>query len=110
MKLITVPLSQAALVRLDYDTNEDGDLCEIALTDYDYTTLWEIGVLEELNEKLGIMIDDYEDESITMEQLAVAKKIVSDYAKHKQSVKPLLDLLNQIILAEQKHTGVFFYF
>ena len=72
--------------------------------------LWEIGVLNELNEKLGIMIDDYEDESITMEQLPGARKIVSNYIKRKQSVKSLVDLLNQIILAEQKCAGVFFYF
>ncbi len=70
----------------------------------------EIGVLNELNEKLGIMIDDYEDESITMEQLPGARKIVSNYIKRKQSVKSLVDLLNQIILAEQKCAGVFFYF
>ena len=110
MKLIAVPLSQAAMERLDYDSNQDGDLCEIALADCDYKVLWETGVLDELNSKLGIMIDDYEDEFIRIAQLPLAKKIVLNCVQIKQDVKPLLELLNQIELAEQKNTGVFFYF
>lgn len=58
MKLICVPLTQAAMKRLDYNENIEGDLMELNLLQEDYEILENIGYFDNLNKQLGLMIDD----------------------------------------------------
>ena len=110
MKLIVVPLTRDALERLDTDSNIEGDLSELLLSNKHFIELWESDIFNKLNESLSIMIDDFEDEQISIKQIPEAKKIVLGTIKENQDVKPLIDLLDQLELAEQKETAVFFYF
>lgn len=110
MKIISVPVNLEAMNRLDYDICEESDLIEINLDNEDFRVLWETGVLDVLNKKLGIMIDDFEDESIGTEQIPLAKAIVAKFAELIPNVKVLKDLKYLVDVAEEKKTGVFFFF
>ncbi|EPK6165134.1 hypothetical protein KY207_004320, partial [Providencia stuartii] len=64
MKTITVPLSKEAMHRLDYNESIDGDLLELELSDNELHILNKVNLFETINYKLGLNIDDYEDENL----------------------------------------------
>ena len=78
--------------RLDYDSCIEGDLIEITLDNDEFNELWHTGVLEELNQKLGVIIDDCEDEMISMKQLSLAKEVLITWTKENPNVKILKEL------------------
>ena len=105
MRYITVPINKAAMIRLDYDQNIEGDLVEITITEEELDSLWKL--FQELNLLLGIHIDDYETEEVTdYKKLLEMKKILiannTDYLTKK--------ILHLIGLAIDYKTGIFFFF
>jgi|GEM_PF-2192040 len=62
MKCISVPLTQQAMERLDYDCCKPGDLFEVVLNATDERALAETDIITLLNASLNICIDDFEDE------------------------------------------------
>lgn len=52
------------MARLDMDEATDEELAVLQLGPEDFDALWQTGVLQDLNERLDILIDDYEDESV----------------------------------------------
>jgi len=110
MKSICVPTSSDAMSRLDTDTCIDGDLVEIALDQSDFNELQKSGLLSELNSTLGLMIDEYEDESILNSNLDSAITIYEKYIDklnlNENKVTRIQDVLE---LARNKDTGVFFF-
>ncbi|WP_127960473.1 hypothetical protein [Serratia microhaemolytica] len=112
MKYISVPTNQEAMARLDLDQCIMGDLIEFTLNKVDYAALWSTGVIDEINEKLNVSIDDYEDERITgIEKLTEAKRIVESKKALNKSNDIIIDnLLLQINSAIENNTGVFFFF
>ena len=109
MKTITVPLSMEAMKRLDFDCNITGDLIKLDISPQFYK-LFTNGFFSEINQKLNIIIDDYEDEKISgldnLEQLA---SIVMNYfLRFKDEIYLRIHAL--VVQAIQKNTGVFFFF
>jgi hypothetical protein len=108
MKVISVPLSAEAMERLDTDSCVEGDLKELELDSKGYEQLWGSGVFDKLNNCLGVIIDDFEDEMIPYEKLTKAIEVVETSApKDCDYSEPLLCLMK---LAQKNHTGIFFYF
>ena len=109
MKFISVPISQEAMQRLDFDESIEGDLVEVTITDEQFQTLINTGVISQLNQFIGISIDEFEDEKIVnIGDLTMAKNILeqlspSDYANAEV-------LVSQVDKAIEHETGVFFYF
>jgi len=111
MKTIVVPTTIEAMEKLDFDACTPDDLVELRLSENEYNELWQSGVLDTLNQQLGLLIDDYEDESIIEEdKLLEAKNIVKNSVLKTKNVQVISKLLNQIELALRNNTGVFFYF
>ena len=94
--------------RLDMDLCIDGDLKELQLDELDYQKLWESGVFDELNNHLGIIIDDYEDEMIPLEKLQEAIKVVERFSHENYNIISSFIVLLKIAL--ERKTGMFFYF
>lgn len=108
MKIISVPLTVEAMQRLDTDSCIEGDLKEVELNKVEYAQLWESGVFERLNNDLGIMIEDYEDEVIPADNLQEGIEIVEEYHNNNNALfRALLELFK---LALERKTGVFFFF
>jgi hypothetical protein len=110
MKMICVPLTLEAMRLLDINDCPDSLLETIHLTDEDYKKLLTSGAVETINNTLGKIIDDYEDESInTNEDLIKALAIFKDHlTPENSSVMKKLIHLNTIAI--KNHTGLFFFF
>lgn len=110
MKYISVPVNTSAMERLDFDGCVDGDLIELTLDEDNYANLLKSNVINQLNNELGINIDDYEDEKITnLNKLITAKKIIQNLIISNNS-EVLIQLLTQVDNAIKYKTGLFFYF
>ncbi len=110
MKSICVPTSAEAMSRLDTDSCIDGDLVEVALDQSDFDELQKSGLIGELNSSLGLMIDEFEDESILNSHMDSAIDIYEKYSSklniNENKITKIQDLLE---LAKTKNTGVFFF-
>ena len=110
MKSICVPTSLDAMSRLDTDSCIDGDLVEITLEQSDFDELRQSGLLGELNSSLSLLIDEFEDESISNGQLDSAITIYEKYADtlnlKENKAAEIKDLFE---LARTKNTGLFFF-
>ncbi len=110
MKVICVPLNKEAEIRLDMDASQDGDLDELILNEETICLLWKSGIIEKLNEGLGLIIDEYEDEVIPHHKISQASEIINIAIADSQNfltvLKPLLNLLHT---AQNCGTGVHFY-
>ena len=111
MKIISVPLSVDAMNRLDFNEVQPGDVREIELDRSQYEFAFESGLFDALNDQLGIMIDDYEDESIKdIQKLKLGVEIIGN-AKINIKYASCFDELEQLFkLALEKQTGIFFFF
>jgi hypothetical protein len=111
MKVISVPITLDAMLRLDTDSCLDGDLVELELTQVDFDYLWESGFFDELNNELSLMIDDFEDESIEYIDIDKAIDILDRYLqKSGQDGSCFLKIKTLFKLANDRKTGIFFYF
>ena len=106
MKQMIVPLSPAALHRLDLDQCQPGDLQTWTLSAGHYQQLWDSGLIQRLNSVLGSLIDDHEDASIQ-----AALEIVQSLLEQSALPADLKARFKQLAtLARSKDTGLFFYF
>ncbi|WP_237266713.1 hypothetical protein [Pseudomonas sp. ADAK22] len=94
------------------DTNDCPDaLLETAsLTEEEYQQFLKSGALESINYAIGKIIDEYEDETITIpEELKKTLQILKAHLKPENS-KTLNKLIQLNALAINKGTGLFFFF
>lgn len=111
MKLISVPKTPDAMQRLDFDECKSEELLEVDLGQDEFDALWDSGIFAELNEKIGLLIDDYEEESITqLSQLRHAQAIVALALTQDDQPSSMSALKQQIDKAIEFKTGVFFFF
>ena len=111
MKVITVPLSQEAMNRLDFDENIEGDLLELNVLPKEYEYLKNVGYFFQLNKQLDLMIDEYEVEKILYKYLFKALEITNNLSSdHKENGELWFNLKELINVAIKKRTGVFFFF
>jgi hypothetical protein len=110
MKYISVPTSLEAMQRLDFDECIDGDLLELTISDEQFNCLLGTGLISELNNSIGVNIDEFEDEKITdINKLTIAKTIAEKACATKSDQISQL-VLSQIDKAIALKTGVFFFF
>ncbi|AMG68476.1 hypothetical protein AL507_18595 [Providencia stuartii] len=110
MKTITVPLSKEAMHRLDYNESIDGDLLELELSDNELHILNKVNLFETINYKLGLNIDDYEDENLhDMSKIENLNEILTSMInkENEHIINSILELSNTAL---NKKTGIFFYF
>lgn len=111
MKYISVPVNAAAMERLDFDTCHPNDLLEVTFNEVEYAKLWQSGIIKEINDRLDVCIDDYEDEKlIGIENLVILKELVEDFLLADKNNMSLYKLKSQIDNAITFKTGIFFYF
>lgn len=110
MKTISVPLSVDALNRLDVDECLPGDLEEINLSDVEFEALFSSGVISEINNNLGKLIDDYEDDSVQGLQDLKAMLRLLEVALSNSELPVLRKIIALTNTAIANRTGVFFYF
>ncbi|MBU9811889.1 hypothetical protein J1781_22835 [Rahnella sp. C60] len=109
MKCISVPTSQDAMQRLDLDVSLEGDLIEVTITDEQFQSLIDTGVISQLNQFIEINIDEFEDEKIIgIRDLTLAKSILGQVSPSDRANAEVL--VSQINKAIEYNTGVFFYF
>lgn len=110
MKTISVPLNALAMQRLDMDEAQPGDLAELILTNDQYADLSKSGVIEKINQTLGTLIDEYEDESIQgQKNLETSLEFFTD-AFNSSHLEVFNDIVKLNKIAIEKETGLFFYF
>ena len=111
MKIVCVPLSREAMLRLDFDSCVEGELLEFIIDDSDFNEIFNAGFFANINSYLGLMIDEYEDESIPFEKLEDAISVFCFFLDEKglrnESFYKIGELLK---LAKEKKTGFFMYF
>jgi hypothetical protein len=111
VKCISVPVNHEAMQRLDVDRCIEGDSIEISLTSSEFDFLWKSGIFREINDRLGIFIDDYEDEELVgIDRLLILKKIIEGYLLRDKSSIILNKFISQVERAIVFNTGIFFYF
>lgn len=109
MKWIVVPTSKEAMQRLDLDQCRPGDLEQLTLSAEQWAALSGSDLLPSLNRALGTLIDDYEDASIQGQAaLVTALSILTGAATAQDPLIHKLIALNR--LAQERDTGLFFYF
>lgn len=111
MYVISVPLSQAAMHRLDIDACVAGDLSEIQLDDDEFAVLWHTGIFSQANSVLGVNIDSYEDEAVLGRgRLELLRGLVHACMVEHSSVDALFRLRSQVDIALEHGTGMYLYF
>ncbi|MDF3202095.1 hypothetical protein P3C29_25720 [Pseudomonas sp. 1912-s] len=110
MKLISVPLSQEALELLDVDACPKNKLEQLYMSETEYRQLTSSGIIDNINLKLGKIIDDYEDEKIQG-----TNEIENTLSILKSSTIPenpelLIKLIKLTNTALKNNTGIFFFF
>ncbi|CNK29115.1 Uncharacterised protein [Yersinia pseudotuberculosis] len=113
MKCISVPTSQEAMSRLDFDKCIDGDVIDLNITDEQYRSLVELGLIRLMNDLFDICIDEFEDEKIVgVDSLTQARLLIeNDFHSSENSENEAVNLLlSQVNKATEYETGLFFYF
>ncbi|WP_159281725.1 hypothetical protein [Rahnella variigena] len=109
MKYISVPTSQDAMQRLDFDESIEGDLIEVTINDELFQAIINTGIISQLNQFIEVNIDEFEDEKIVgIHDLTMAKSILAQLSPSDFANASLL--VSQIDKAIEYDTGVFFYF
>ena len=111
MKLIVVPIDKEAEERLGLNQNIESDLINVFLNQEDYDQLWATSFFERINVDLNILIDDFEDESISgKENLKKLHSIIVEYEKNTPS-NPIVSTLKSLTEAAIRfETSVIFSF
>lgn len=96
MRLITVPIDKEAEERLYYDQNSEFDVIDVFLNESDYYKLWDSKLFDKINEALDLLIDDYEEETISgKENLEKLHAIIIEYEQVVED-NPLLYTLKSL--------------
>lgn len=109
-KLIIVPKTKQAEIRLDYDKALEDELHTISMSHVDYYNFWTNDLVDSLNEECEIMIGDYEyEEIIGIENIKQAIQILQSFEKSKDKVvfKNIIEIFKKAI---KNQTGVYLYF
>ncbi len=110
MKMICTPITPEAMTLLNVNECPDSLLESILLTGDEYDLLQKSGIIENINNSLEKIIDDYEDECIiTHEELIKTRAILEAHLTPENA-----DIIKKLIylntLAIKNHTGLFFFF
>ena len=111
MKLITVPLTQEAMIALDTDTALPEALHEVELTPAMFDALWRAGVFAKISAQTGVFIGDYEDAILTGDEtLGTVVRALDGFALTGEAAAGAALLRQQAMLAQDRATGLFLFF
>ena len=109
-KTISVPINSDAKYRLDMGQERDGDLVEKDLTLDDFDILFTSGWVKEINDTLGVNIDDYEDEHISDEHKIIKFIDISNNYFKRFNIYLFKSIAELAGIGLEKKTGISFYF
>lgn len=111
-RYIVTPKDKRAEELLDFNEARDQDLIQLVLSESQFYQLDACGVFSDLNNILGCLIDDFEDEAITSkQQLEKGLKYLKNLRLKDDHIQVLMEEI--ICLFEEavkRQTGVYFYF
>lgn len=111
-RYIVTPKDKRAEELLDFNEARDQDLIQLVLSESQFYQLDACGVFSDLNNMLGCLIDDFEDETITSkQQLEKGLKYLKNLRLKDDHIQGLMEEI--ICLFEEavkRQTGVYFYF
>lgn len=111
-RYIVTPLDKKSLDELNFG-EEASNCSRLDLSDDEFLCLYKSGILDEINIKLNVFVDDYEQVAIfEKDKLDGLLLIVNDYCSwHQFSLKRILSKLSlEIDKAIRNETGIFFMF
>lgn len=110
MKNICVPVDAPAASRLNSGEERDGDLTELNLNTRDFGLLFSSGWARAVNDRLGILIDDYEDERIEDREKLLDLITLSEVFAENTGEKIFRKLAELAGVAVSRKTSIHFYF
>ena len=108
-RFIRVPKDKRAMKDYDYGVQKKEQMEEMILSETQYKTLDNIGVFDEINEKCGIIIDDYEEEVLELDKIPIALEVVNQLINNNEN-NELIRLKRILNLAIKYKTLVGFDF
>lgn len=112
-RIITVPKDKVVENALDFDEATPEQLIELQIKEEEFLFLYKNGIIEMINQEGNTNIDDFEDDSVTGKE-NLGKVIKALNLKDKLSNNPQYHLIqtlsNLFIEAQDRNTGVYFYF
>ncbi len=108
-RFIRVPKDERAMKDYDYGVQKKEQMEEIILSEVQYEALDNTGVFDEINEKCGIIIDDYEEEVLELDKIPTALEVVNQLISNNKN-EELIKLKRILELAIRYKTIVGFDF
>ena len=112
-KMISVPLTEQANKALYFGQDCNDKVMDVVLSQDEFDALWKDGVWDKINLECNLWIDEYEDENISglddiTRLIELLKNIeVSDQPMARSGMNKLLE---QLKVAAEKRTAIYFYF
>lgn len=76
-RFLTVPKNDKGIEENDYGVEHTDNLVEATLEEDEFDALWENGVFRTINDRCDLMIDDYESENISAENIHKCLDVIS---------------------------------
>ena len=93
----------------DYGVQKDEQIEELILSESQYSVFYTFKVFQLINEECGVIIDDYEEEVLSLEKIPLALKIVNKIIQNYNDIN-LIKFKNMLELAIKCRTIVGFDF
>ena len=105
MRYIRVPKDIKAMKDYDYGVQKDEQMEELILSESQYS----VKVFQLINEECDVLIDDYEEEVLSLEKIPLALRIVNKIIQNSNDIN-LIKFKNMLELAIKYRTIVGFDF
>lgn len=108
-RFIRVPKNKKAMEDYDFGILQNDQIVELVLSDEQYVLLDEIKVFEQINDQCDVIIDDYEEEVLSLEKIPIALEVINSIS-NKTKNEDLTNLKEMLELALRYKTLVGFDF
>lgn len=106
-KRIVVPKNEDAVEMYNYNMYSEEDVLILPINEEDFCWLYDNQVIEEINNRCHSLIDEYEEEDLSGEQIIVALAVISDFMK-KYNTPILNDIKNMLTEAKKRNSIICF--
>lgn len=65
--------------------------------DHEFARIWEVGVLQRINEACGVDLSDYEEVELSANRIESALRVVRYHAGHRDSIGPFIQSLDGLL-------------
>ena len=76
-RYLTVPKNKKGIEECEYGIQNTENLVEATLDENEFEALWRSGVFKSINDRCDLMIDDYESEDISTENIRRCLDVIS---------------------------------